>query len=415
MSEVTKRRVVVTGVGAVTPLATGAEQSWQALCQGKSGVARITKFDPSGFKTQIAAELKDFHPEDFLDKKKIRRTDPFIHYTLAATRMALDDSGLIINESNGSRVGVVVGSCIGGMITYEKNLFALRDEGLDSISPFFIPGFIPNMAVGEISIVFGAKGPGKCVVTACATGSHSIGDAFRLIQYGEADAMIAGGSDAYILPVGIAGLDRMRAISRRNDAPEKASRPFDKDRDGFVLGEGAGIVILEELGSAIKRGARIYAELVGYGSNVDGFHITDPDWENQARCIKLALKDAGVLPGEIDYVNAHGTSTKTNDISETKAIKAALGEYSKKVPISSNKSMTGHLLGAAGAVEAIFTILTIRDGIIPPTINYDTPDPECDLDYVPNVARKAEINLAFSNSFGFGGANAALVFRKFRE
>jgi len=410
-----KRRVAVTGIGAVTPLATGAEQSWQALCQGKSGVARITKFNPSGFKTQIAAEIKDFHPEDFLDKKRVRRTDPFIHYALAATRMALDDSGLIINHNNANRVGIVVGTCVGGMSTYEKNLFTLREEGPDKVSPFFIPGFIPNMAVGEISIVFGAKGPSKCVVTACATGSHAIGDAFRLIQYGEADAMIAGGSDAYILPVGIAGLGKMGAISCQNDEPEKASRPFDKDRDGFVLGEGAGIIVLEEFSLAIKRGGKIYAELVGYGSTVDGYHITEPDWQNQARCIRLALDEAAISPGDIDYINAHGTATILNDISETKAIKAALGERSRKVPVSSNKSMTGHLLAAAGAVEAIFTILTIRDGIIPPTINYETPDPECDLDYVPNVARKAEVNTALSNSFGFGGANAALVFRKFKE
>ena len=410
-----KRRVAVTGIGAVTPLATGAEQSWQALCQGKSGVARITKFDPSGFKTQIAAEVRDFHPEDFMDKKRVRRTDPFIHYALVATRMALGDSGLIINHNNANRVGIVVGTCVGGMSTYEKNLRTLQEEGPDKVSPFFIPGFIPNMAVGEIAIVFGAKGPSKCVVTACATGSHAIGDAFRLIQYGEADAMIAGGSDAYILPVGIAGLGKMGAISRRNDEPEKASRPFDKDRDGFVLGEGAGIIILEEMESAIKRGGKIYAELVGYGSTVDGYHITEPDWQNQARCIRLALDEAAISPGDIDYINAHGTATVLNDISETKAIKAALGERSRKVPVSSNKSMTGHLLAAAGAVEAIFTILTIRDGIIPPTINYETPDPECDLDYVPNVARKAEVNIALSNSFGFGGANAALVFRKFSQ
>ena len=415
MSEVIKRRVVITGVGAVTPLATGAEQSWQALCQGKSGVARITRFDPSLFKAQIAAEIKDFHPEDFLDKKKIRRTDPFIHYALAATRMALDDSGLSINGNSASRVGVVVGSCIGGISTYDTNFLILQKEGPDRVSPFLIPGFISNMAAGEISIAFGARGPGKCVDTACATGSHAIGDALRLIQYGEADAMIAGGSEAAIVPLAVAGLDRMRAISRRNDEPEKASRPFDKERDGFVFGEGAGIVILEELESAKRRGAKIYAELIGYGSNIDGFHITEPDWENQARCIGLALSDAGVSAGDVDYINAHGTSTESNDVAETKAIKAALGEHSKKLPISSNKSMTGHLLGAAGAVEAVFTALTIGGGIIPPTINYETPDPECDLDYVPNVARKAEVKLALSNSFGFGGCNAVLVFGKFSE
>ncbi len=414
MSEMGKRRVVVTGVGAVTPLATGAEQSWQALCQGKSGVARITKFDASGFRAQIAAEVKDFHPEDFLDKKKIRRTDPFIHYALVATHIAMDDSGLTINDDNADRVGIIVGTCIGGMSFYEKNFLALRDEGPEHISPFFIPGFMPNMAAGEVSIIFGAKGPSKCVVTACATGTNAIGDAVRLIQYGEADAMIAGGSDAYILPVGIAGLERIGAISRRNDEPEKAVRPFEKDRDGFVLGEGAGIVILEELEAAKMRGAKIYAEIIGYGSNIDGYHVTAPDWERQARCIGLALSDAGISPGDVDYINAHGTSTVLNDAAETKAIKAALGEHSKKLAVSSNKSTIGHLLGAAGAVEAIFTVLTMRDGIIPPTINYDTPDPECDLDYVPNVARKTEVNTALSTSFGFGGANAVLVFRKFR-
>jgi len=412
---VTKRRVVITGIGAVTPLRIGAKESWQALCQGKSGVARISKFDSSGFKCQIAAEVKDFHPEDFLDRKKIRRTDVFIHYALVATRMALDDAGLSINDGNADRVGAVIGTSVGGLITYEKNLADLKEQGPDSVSPFFIPGFLPNMAVGEVSIVFGAKGPSKCVATACATGTHAVGDAFRIIQYGEADAVIAGGSDAYVIPVAIAGLDRMRAISRRNDEPEKASRPFDKNRDGFVLGEGAGILILEELGFALKRGAKIYAELLGYGSNVDGFHITEPDWENQARCIRLALNDAGILPQEVDYINAHGTSTMLNDLAETKAIKLVLGKHAQEVAISSNKSMTGHLLGATGAVEAIFTVLTIRDSIIPPTINYDTPDPECDLDYVPNAARKAEVNLALSNSFGFGGFNATLVFKKFRE
>ncbi|MCJ7791920.1 MAG: beta-ketoacyl-ACP synthase II [Dehalococcoidia bacterium] len=415
MSKAPRRRVVITGLGAVTPLATGVAESWRKLCQGKSGVARITRFDPSGSKVQIAAEIKDFHPEDFLDKKKIRRTDPFIQYALAATRMAIDDAGLTINGNNASRVGVVLGSCAGGMTMYEKNLFALRDEGAEKVSPFFIPGFIANMAAGEISMAFGVRGPGKCVVTACATGSNCIGDALRLIQYDEADAMIAGGSDAYILPVGIAGFDKMRALSRRNNEPEKASRPFDKDRAGFVIGEGAGVIILEEMESAIRRGAKIYAELVGYGSNIDGVHITEPDWENQARCLTLALNNAAISPADVDYINAHGTATVLNDVSETKAIRAALGEHSKKVPVSSNKSMVGHLLGAAGVVEAIFTVLTIRDGIIPPTINYETPDPECDLDYVPNIARKAQVNVALSNSFGFGGVNATLVLRKFKE
>ncbi len=415
MNRAFKKRVVITGVGAITPLATGVEESWRKLCQGKSGVSRITKFDSSGFNVQIAAELKDFHPENFLDKKKIRRTDPFIQYALVAARMAIDDAGLTINGSNASRVGVVLGSCAGGMNMYEKNLLALHNEGPEQVSPFFIPGFIANMAAGEVSMAFSARGPSKCVVTACATGSNCIGDAFRLIQCDEADAMIAGGSDAYILPIAIAGFDKMRALSRRNSEPEKASRPFDKDRDGFIVGEGAGVVILEEMESAIRRGAKIYAELIGYGSNIDSFHITEPDWENQARCLKLALNDAAISPADVNYINAHGTATVINDISETKAIKAALGEHSKKVAVSSNKSMIGHLLGAAGGVEAIFTILTIMDGIIPPTINYDTPDPECDLDYVPNIARTAEVNIALSNSFGFGGVNATLVFRKFKE
>lgn len=415
MDRALRRRVVITGLGAVTPLGTGVEESWRKLCQGKSGIARITKFDPSDFNVQIAAELKDFRAEDFLDKKKIRRTDPFIQYALVAARMAIDDAGFAIDDSNASRVGVVLGSCAGGMNMYEKNLCALHNEGPDRVSPFFIPGFIANMAAGEVSMDFGARGPSKCVVTACATGNNCIGDAFRLIQYDEADAMIAGGSDAYIIPVAIAGFDKMRALSRRNSEPEKASRPFDKDRDGFVIGEGAGVVLLEEMRSASQRGARIYAELIGYGSNIDSFHITDPDWENQARCLKLALNDASISPGDVDYINAHGTSTAINDVSETKAIKAALGEHSRKVAISSNKSMIGHLLGAAGGVEAIFTVLTIRDGIIPPTINYDTPDPECDLDYVPNTARKAQVNTALCNSFGFGGINATLVLRKFKE
>jgi 3-oxoacyl-[acyl-carrier-protein] synthase II len=415
MSKPPKRRVVITGLGAITPLATGVEESWRKLHQGESGVARITKFDASGFNVQIAAELKDFNPEDFLDKKKIRRADPFIQYALVAARMATNDAGLAIDDSNAGRIGVALGSCAGGMTIYERNLSLLHNEGPERVSPFFIPGFIANMAVGEVSMDLGARGPSKCVVTACATGNNCIGDALRLIQYGEADAMITGGSDAYVLPIAVAGFDKMRALSRRNSEPEKASRPFDKDRDGFVIGEGAGVVILEEIKSAVRRGAKMYAELVGYGSNIDSYHITEPNWENQSRCLKLALDDAAIAPNDVEYINAHGTSTIANDVSETKAIKAALGEHGRKVPVSSNKSMIGHLLGAAGAVEAIFTVLTMRDGIIPPTTNYETPDPECDLDYVPNTARKANVNVALSNSFGFGGINATLVFRKLKE
>jgi len=410
-----RRRVVVTGVGAVTPLAIGVEESWRRLCEGKSGVGRITRFDPSGLDVQIAAELKGFKAEDHLEKKKVRRTDPFIQYTLVAARMAIDDAGLVIDENNRARIGVVLGSCAGGMETYGTNLFALRDEGADKVSPFFIPGFIANMAAGEVAMAAGVKGPGKCVVTACASSSHCLGDALRIVQYGEADAVLAGGGDAYVLPIAVAGFDRMRALSRRNSEPERASRPFDRDRDGFVIGEGAGVLILEEMTSALDRGARVYAELTGYGCNIDGIHITEPDMENQARCLKLALEDAGAAPADIDYVNAHGTSTAMNDVCESQAIKLALGNHGMKVPVSSNKSMIGHLLGAAGAVEAIFTVLTIRDGVIPPTINHDTPDPECDLDYVPNVARKVQVDTALSNSFGFGGANSALVFRRFMK
>jgi len=415
VDRVPRRRVVITGLGAITPLATGVEESWQRLCQGKSAVARITKFDTSSFNVKIAAELKDFHPEDFLDRKKIRRTDPFIQYALVAARLAMGDAGLSISVDNTSRVGVVLGSAAGGLTMFGANLLTLHDQGPDRVSPFFIPGFLPNMAVGEVSMEFGIRGPSKCVVTACASGSNCIGDALRLIQCDEADAMIAGGSDAYVIPIAVAGFDKMRALSRRNDEPEKASRPFGKDRDGFVIGEGAGVVILEELESAVRRGARVYAELIGYGCNIDSFHITDPDWENQARCLKLALNDADISPGDVDYINAHGTSTISNDLSETKAIKAVLGEHSKNVPVSSNKSMIGHLLAAAGGVEAIFTVLTIRDGIIPPTINYYSKDPECDLDYVPNIARKAKVDIALSDSFGFGGVNATLVFRKLQE
>ncbi len=410
-----RRRVVITGIGAVTPVGIGAEQTWEALCQGKSGISRITKFDSSDLKIHIAAELKGFCPEDYLDRKKIRRTDPFIHYALAATYMALDDSKLPINSNNCDRIGVVVGTSVGGLTTYGETLFSLQENGPSKVSPFFVTSFIPNMAIAEIAITFGVKGPSKCVISACATGSQSIGEAFRLIQYGETDAVIAGGSEAYIIPLGIVGLSRMGALSCRNDEPEKASRPFDKERDGFVLGEGAGILILEELSSAMKRDANIYAEIIGYGTNIDGFHVTAPDAENQAKCMQLALSDAGIPATNIDYINAHGTSTLLNDTAETKAIKLVLDSHSRNVVISSIKSMTGHLLAAAGAVEAISTALTIRDGIIPPTINYETPDPECDLDYVPNVSRKMLVRTALSNSFGFGGINASLIFKQFNQ
>lgn len=409
------KRVVITGLGAVTPVGIGTKKTWDALCNGKSGVSGITKFDSSDMKIHIAAELKDFHAEDYLDRKKIRRTDPFIHYALAATSMAVDDSKLLIDNTNSDRIGTVVGTSVGGLTTYGDALFSLQENGANKVSPFFITSFIPNMAMAEIAITFGVTGPSKCVVSACATGTQSIGEAFRLIQHGEADIVIAGGSEAYIIPLGIAGLSRMGALSSRNDEPEKASRPFDKDRDGFVLGEGAGILILEELSSAIKRDANIYAEVIGYGTNIDGFHVTAPDAENQAKCMRLAINDAGISATKIDYINAHGTSTLLNDVAETKAIKLALGDHSKSIAISSIKSMTGHLLAAAGAVEAIATVLTIREGIIPPTINYDTADPECDLDNVPNTSRKMAVRTALSNSFGFGGTNACLIFKQFKQ
>jgi len=410
-----RRRVVITGAGAVTPLGIGAEESWQALCQGKSGVNRITRFDASSFGTQIAAEVKGFQPEDFLDSRRIRRTDLFTQYAMAAAQMAIDDAGLPISKSNAYHVGVILGTCVGGLITFARNIAAFLEGGLDSVSPFLAPMFIPNMGASEIAITLGAKGPSRCISTACATGGHAIGDAFRFIQHGEADVMIAGGSEAGIVPIFVASLCKLKATSTRNDEPQKASRPFDRNRDGFVTGEGAGVLILEELDTARRRGAKICAELVGFGSNVDAYHATKPDYESQAWCMKLALDDAGISPREIDYINAHGTSTQLNDSAETRAIKLALGQHSKKVLVSSNKSVIGHLWGAAGAVEAVFTILTMRDSIVPPTINYEVPDPECDLDYVPNVARKAEVEFALSNSFGFGGMNSVLVFKRFHE
>ncbi|RJP59793.1 MAG: beta-ketoacyl-[acyl-carrier-protein] synthase II [Deltaproteobacteria bacterium] len=410
-----KRRVVVTGLGAVTPLGIGAEKTWKALCVGKSGIGRISRFDTTNFQTKIAGEVKDFDPEDFLDKKQVRRMDSFVHYCMASTIMAMEDSKLEVANQDAERIGVLIGTGLGGLPTLEKNHTLLIEGGPKKISPFFIPMMIANMAPGQIAIHFGVKGPNTCVVTACAAGSHAIGDSFKLIQRGDADIVITGGTEATITPLNIGGFNAMKAISTNNDEPEKASRPFDKNRDGFVPAEGAGTIILEELELALKRGANIYAEIVGYGLTGDAFHITapDPQGSGAARCMKMALNDAKILPYEVDYINAHGTSTPLNDTIETIAIKTVFNEYSKKVPVSSTKSMTGHLLGAAGGVEAVFTILTIRDGIIPPTINYETPDPDCDLDYVPNVARKADVKIAVSNSFGFGGTNATLVFKRF--
>ena len=409
------RRVVVTGAGMVSPLGTGVEKSWQALVQGKSGIDKITKFDATGFETTIAGEVKDFVPEDFIDKKEMKRMDIFIQYAIAASAMAMEDSGLKIPPGKADRVGVVVGAGLGGLTTIEFFHKVLLERGPGRISPFFIPMLIVNEAPGQISMRFGAKGPNTSAVTACATGNHNIGDAWRMIQRGDADAIITGGVEATVTPLAVSGFNAMRAISTRNDQPEKASRPFEKDRDGFVIGEGAGILILEEMNQALERGAKIYAEIVGYGLNGDAYHITAPapDGDGAARCMAMALKTGNIAPEEVDYINAHGTSTPINDPIETKAIKAVFGEHARKLPVSSTKSMTGHLLGGAGGVEAIFTVLTLSRGIIPPTINYETPDPECDLDYVPNQARKADVRVAMSNAFGFGGTNAVLVFKKF--
>ena len=406
-----KRRVVITGLGAITPLGIGVDKSWQALCQGKSGIGAITRFDATDFRTRIAGEVKEFNPLDFMDRKLGRRSSRFIHFAIAAARMAVEDARLTINSNDGDRIGVSVGTALGGIESLEKNHRLLLQGAHRHISPFFVTSFIANMAPGEIAILFGAKGPNMCSVTACATGTHAIGDAFRVIQRGEAEVMIAGGADAGITPIMLAGLDAERVTSARNDTPEKASRPFDKDRDGFVMSEGAGIVILEELDFALNRGAKIYAEVLGYGFNNDAYHITSPDLEGEgaAKCMKRALNDAGISIDKVDYINAHGTSTQLNDLSETRAIKRVFQGRSNSIPASANKSMTGHLWGAAGAVEAIFCTLTITQGIIPPTINYETPDPECDLDYVPNVAREAKVRVALSNSFGFGGTNATLI------
>jgi len=410
-----KRRVVVTGLGAITPLGIGVAKSWQSLCQGRSGIGMVTRFDAAGFRTRIAGEVKEFNPLDFMGRKLIRRADRFTHFALASTQMAVEDSKLIINSSNADRVGVAVGTAIGGIESLDKNYQLLLQGARHQISPFFLPCFIANMASGQVAIQFGAEGPNMCSVTACASGTHAIGNAFRVIQGGEADVMIAGGAEAAISPIIFAGLDAIKVTSTRNEEPEKASRPFDKDRDGFVTSEGSGVVILEELEFALNRGAKIYAEVLGYGFNSDAYHITAPDPEGKgaANCMRMALNDAGISIDEIDYINAHGTSTPLNDLSETRAIKSVFQGRSNGIPVSANKSMIGHLWGAAGVVEAIFCILTIKQGIIPPTINYETPDPECDLDYVPNVAREAKVRVALSNSFGFGSTNATLIFSQF--
>ncbi len=409
-----KRRVVVTGVGLVTPVGVGRETVWKRILNGESGIAGITRFDVTAHETKFAGEVKDFRAEDFISPKEVKRMDLFIQFAMAATKMAVEDAGLDPAAEDPERMGVVVGTGLGGLPTLEKYHSILLERGPGRISPFFIPMLIANEAPGHIAIQYGIKGPNLCIVTACATGAHSIGEAVRIIQYGDADAMVAGGTEANLTPLTVGGFNAMKALSTRNDAPDKASRPFEKDRDGFVVAEGAGIVVLEEYERAKRRGATIYGEVIGYGYNGDAYHITapSPDGDGSIRCMRLALKDAGVAPHEVDYINAHGTSTELNDYTETVAIKAVFGEHAYRMPISSTKSMTGHLLGAAGAVEAIFTLLSIRDGVCPPTINYETPDPRCDLDYVPNKARHHTIEVAMSNSFGFGGTNSTLVFRK---
>ncbi len=411
-----KRRVVATGLGAIVPTGNTVETAWKNVCEGRSGVGRITRFDAGELQTQIAGEVKGFDPEVHVGKKDVKKMDLFIHFAIAAAEMAVKDAGLEIGEENGHRVGVIVGTGLGGLPSLEKYHQILLERGPSRLSPFFIPMLIANMAAGQIAIRFGAKGPNSCVVTACATGAHSIGDSMRAIQYGDADVVIAGGTEANLTPLCVAGFSVMKALSVRNDEPERASRPFDRDRDGFVVAEGAGIVILEELEFAKKRGApQIYAELIGYGYNGDAYHMTAPapQGDGAARCMEMALADARIAPEQIGYINAHGTSTYLNDITETQAIKRVFDSHAKQIPISSTKSMTGHLLGAAGSVEAIFSILSIRDGIIPPTINLENPDPECDLDYVPQEAREAKLTFTLSNAFGFGGSNATLVFRRF--
>jgi len=412
-----KRRVVVTGVGLVTPLGVGVENVWQRILRGESGVGPITRFDVSQHETKFAAEVREFKPEDYISPKEIKRMDLFIQYALTAAKIAMEDSGLDMGKEDAERVGVIVGTGLGGLPTLEKYHSILLERGPGRISPFFIPMLIANEAPGHIAIQFGIKGPNLCIVTACATGAHSIGDSLRVIQYGDADVMVAGGTEANLTPLTVGGFNAMRALSTRNDAPAKASRPFDKDRDGFVVGEGSGIIIMEELGHAKKRGAKIYAEVAGYGYNGDAYHITAPcpDGEGFIRCMRMAMRDAAVSPGEINYINAHGTSTDLNDQTETIAIKEVFKEKAYTIPVSSTKSMIGHLLGAAGAVEAIFTILAMRDNICPPTINYETPDPDCDLDYVPNSARSHIIDVGLSNSFGFGGTNSTLVFKRFKD
>ncbi len=410
------RRVVVTGLGALTPIGNTVDEFWAGLTQGRSGIGPITRFDTSGYPTRIAGELKGFDELKYVDKKDARRLDPYLKYAIACSVMAVEDAGLDTGKVDATRFGVLIGSGIGGIGTLLDGQDTLRDKGPDRVSPFIIPMLIVNMAAGLVSMRFGAKGPNSSVVTACATGNHALGDATRIIQRGDADVMIAGGAEAIIVPLTIAGFSAMKAMSTRNDEPQRASRPFDAGRDGFVCGEGGGIVLLESLDHARRRDARIYGEIIGYAATGDAHHMTapDPEGDGAARAMQGALRDAGLEGPEVAYINAHGTSTPYNDKFETLAIKRVFGDHAHRLAVSSTKSMTGHLLGAAGGVEAIATLLALHHGLLPPTINYETPDPECDLDYVPNQARKQDIEVALSNAFGFGGTNATLVFRKYR-
>ena len=415
MNTAEQRRVVITGLGLVSPLGTGLAKNWDALSGGRSGIRKLTHFPISdAFASRIAGEVPDFRAEDFIETKEIKKMDLFIQYAVAAAAMAAEDGGFKVEPDWAAQVGVIVGVGFCGIETIETTKEALLNGGPRKISPFFIPKVISNLAPGQIAIRHGAKGVNWTPTSACASGTHAIGESFHLIRRGLQDAVIAGGAESAITPLGVGGFAAMKALSTRNDDPERASRPFDKDRDGFVIGEGSGILILEERERALKRGAKVYAEVIGYGANGDAYHITAPapEGDGAARCMALALKDAGIAPSEVDYINAHGTSTEYNDANETQAIKRVFGEHALKLAVSSTKSMTGHLLGAAGAVEGVFSALTLHHGTIPPTINYENPDPACDLDYVPNLARKANVRIALSNSFGFGGTNACVIFRR---
>lgn len=410
-----KRRVVITGAGLVTPLGTGLAKTWENLCAGRSGIDLITRFDTSDYPVKIAAEVRDFEVERFIDAKVAKHLELFVQYAVASAVMAKQDSGLEISETNAHRVGVFTGNGIGGLPTIEQYHQVLMERGPKRITPFFIPMVISNMSAGQTSIIVGAKGPNLSVTTACAAGTHAVGEAFRSISRGDCDAAFTGGSESTVCPLAVAGFNAMKALSKRNDNPQAASRPFDRDRDGFIIAEGGGMLVLEELEQAVKRGARIYAEVAGYGLSGDAYHMAAPpeDGDGAARCMQMALNDAGVNPEEIDYINAHGTSTPLNDVVETRAIKRVFGPHAHKLAISSTKSMTGHMLGGAGGIEAVFTALSLHHGVMPPTINLDNPDDSCDLDYVPNQARQAKIRAAVSNSFGFGGTNAVLVMKRF--